>query len=179
MIAFPAPSRPLSDAPVNYSRPPLLADGLLPERHWPIDGARGIPSCCRTVMAMIGPCRRRDDADAARGRSSNQPDGDRVPSTRKLNASCELTTSESGRERGVGRVRGDIIKAGTETVVATISEGRNLASAEDDVGSGTEMGPKAGEGKMKAVPPGRHRTGVCTSFSVEAGRRPNRTLAST
>jgi hypothetical protein len=36
----------------------------------------------------------------------------------------------------------------------------------------------AAEGKMKAVPPGRHRNGVCTSFSVEAGRAPNRALAS-
>jgi len=34
------------------------------------------------------------------------------------------------------------------------------------------------DGKIKAVPPGRHRNGVCTSFSVEAGRRPNRALAS-
>jgi hypothetical protein len=37
---------------------------------------------------------------------------------------------------------------------------------------------EAGEGKIKAVPPGRHRNGVCTSFSVEAGRGANRGLAS-
>jgi hypothetical protein len=41
------------------------------------------------------------------------------------------------------------------------------------------MGRKgAGEGKMKAVPPGRHGIGVCTSFSVEACRGPDHVLAS-
>lgn len=39
---------------------------------------------------------------------------------------------------------------------------------EEGQGIGGRGGQEAGEGKMKAVPPRRHRIGVCTSFLGEA-----------